>query len=198
MINNKDKNYNKDKDYFVHDTALIDEGVSIGEGTKIWHFSHILGKCIIGKNVVIAQNVMIGPEVTIGDGCKVQNNVSLYKGVMLEEGVFCGPSCVFTNVKTPRAMVERKDKFLETPVGRWATIGANSTIICGNKIGAYSMIGAGAVITKNVLDHAVMVGNPAKQIGWCSHSGEILDETLTCPRENRKYKIVSNQLQEIK
>ncbi len=184
-------------DYFKHETAIVDEGTTIGNGTKIWHFSHVLGKCTLGENIVIAQNVMIGPEVTIGNGCKIQNNVSLYKGVNLEEGVFCGPSCVFTNVKTPRAMIERKEEFLETPVGKWATIGANSTIICGSKIGAYAMIGAGAVITKDVPAHAVMVGNPAKQIGWCSHAGEVLDKTLICPRENRCYKIVNDQLQEI-
>ncbi len=190
--------HNPKKDYFVHDTAIIDNGVKIGEGSKIWHFSHVLGKCTLGKNVVVAQNVMIGPEVSIGDGCKIQNNVSIYKGVKLEDGVFCGPSCVFTNVKNPRAMVERKEEFLETPVGKWATIGANSTIICGTKIGDYAMVGAGAVVTKNVPAHAVVVGNPAKQMGWCSHSGEILDDTLICPRENRHYEIINDQLQEIK
>lgn len=185
-------------DYFAHETAIIDDGVEIGEGTKIWHFSHILGRCTLGKNIVVAQNVMIGPDVTIADGCKVQNNVSLYKGVHLEEGVFCGPSCVFTNVKNPRAMVERKDEFLETYVGKWATIGANSTIICGTKIGAYAMIGAGAVITKDVPPHAVMVGNPATRTGWCSHTGEILDDALVCKRENRHYEIVNGELQEKK
>ena len=184
-------------DYFVHETAIVDDGVEIGEGTKIWHFSHVLGRCKIGKNVVVGQNVMIGPDVKVGAGCKIQNNVSLYKGVNLDEGVFCGPSCVFTNVKNPRAMIERKEEFLETPVGKWATIGANSTIICGNKIGAYAMIGAGAVITKNVPAHAVVIGNPAKQVGWCSHAGEILDESLICPREKRHYKLENGQLKEI-
>ena len=183
-------------DYFVHESAIIDEGTKIGKGSKVWHFSHVLGRCKIGDDVIIGQNVMIGPDVQIGDGSKIQNNVSLYKGVNLEEGVFCGPSCVFTNVKNPRAMVERKEEFLETPVGKWATIGANSTIICGVEIGEYAMIGAGAVVTKNVLPHAVVVGNPAKRIGWCSHAGEILDETMVCPRENRQYEIVDNQLQE--
>lgn len=183
-------------DFFVHETSIVDNNVKIGKNTKIWHFSHILGNCDIGENVVIAQNVMIGPDVTIGNGCKIQNNVSLYKGVTLEEGVFCGPSCVFTNVKNPRAMVERKEEFLETPVGKWATIGANATIVCGVKIGAYAMIGAGAVITKDVSPHAVMVGNPAKQIGWCSHSGEILDDTLICKREHRRYEIIDGQLKE--
>lgn len=184
-------------DYFKHETAIIDEGVSVGKGSKVWHFSHILGNCTIGENVIIGQNVMIGPDVSVGSGCKIQNNVSLYKGVALEEGVFCGPSCVFTNVKNPRAMIERKEEFLETPVGKWATIGANSTILCGNKIGAYAMIGAGAVITKNVPAHAVVVGNPAKHIGWCSHAGEILDESLVCPREKRHYRVEDGQLQEV-
>lgn len=184
-------------DYFVHETAIIDDGVAIGEGSKIWHFSHVLGKCTLGKNVIVAQNVMIGPEVVIGDGCKIQNNVSVYKGVILGEGVFCGPSCVFTNVKNPRALVERKDEFLQTPVGKWATIGANSTIVCGVTIGEYAMIGAGAVVTKDVKPHAVVVGNPAKQIAWCSHSGEILDESLVCPREKRKYRVINDALEEI-
>ena len=186
-----------DLDIFIHETAIIDEHVSIGNGSKIWHFSHILGHTEIGQNVTIGQNVMIGPSVTVGNGCKIQNNVSLYKGVCLEEGVFCGPSCVFTNVKNPRAMIERKEEFLETPVGKWATIGANATIICGTKIGAYAMIGAGAVITKDVKPYAVMVGNPARQTGWCSHSGDILDESLICPREKRHYEIRNDQLIEI-
>ncbi len=186
------------KDFFVHDTAIVDDGVQIGTGSKIWHFTHVLGSCVLGDNVIVAQNVMIGPNVTVGNGCKIQNNVSLYKGVNLEEGVFCGPSCVFTNVKNPRAMIERKEEFLETPVGKWATIGANATIICGVKIGAYAMIGAGAVVTKNVPAHAIMVGNPAKQMGWCSHSGEVLDDTFKCPRENRRYKVVNEELKEIK
>lgn len=184
-------------EYFVHESSIVDDGVKIGRGSKIWHFSHVLGQCELGENVIVGQNVMIGPDVIVGSGCKIQNNVSLYKGVRLEEGVFCGPSCVFTNVKNPRAMIERKEEFLETPVGKWATIGANSTIVCGVKIGAYAMIGAGAVVTKDVPAHAVMVGNPARQIGWCSHSGEILDETLICKREKRRYEIVNNQLQEV-
>lgn len=184
-------------DFFKHESAIIDDGVSVGKGSKVWHFSHILGNCTIGEDVIIGQNVMIGPDVTVGTGCKIQNNVSLYKGVRLEEGVFCGPSCVFTNVKNPRAMIERKEEFLTTPVGKWATIGANSTILCGNKIGAYAMIGAGAVITKDVPAHAVVVGNPANQIGWCSHAGEILDESLVCPRENRHYRLEDGQLQEV-
>lgn len=177
----------KQKDYFVHETAIVDAGCEIAKGSKIWHFSHILSGTKIGENVSIGQNVMIGPNVTVGDNCKIQNNVSLYKGVTLEDGVFCGPSCVFTNVNTPRSEVERKDEFLPTPVGRGATIGANATIVCGHKIGEYCLIGAGAVITKDVRPHALMVGNPARQIGWVSHSGDKLGKDLICPREGRKY-----------
>lgn len=184
--------------FYVHETAIVDEGCVIGEGSKIWHFSHILGGTTLGKKVIVGQNVMIGPNVTVANNCKIQNNVSLYKGVHLDEGVFCGPSCVFTNVNTPRATIERKDEFLETHVGKWATIGANATIVCGNNIGAYALIGAGAVVTKDVKPHALMVGNPAKQIGWVSHSGERLGDDLACPREGRKYKLTKdNQLQEI-
>lgn len=184
--------------YFVHETALVDGGCDIGEGTKIWHFSHVIKGTRIGKNCVIGQNVMIGPDVVIGNACKVQNNVSLYKGVILEDGVFCGPSCVFTNVHNPRAEIERKDEFRATYVERGVTIGANATIVCGNRLGAYSLIGAGAVITKDVKPHAVMVGNPAKQIGWVSHAGEKLGDELVCPREKRKYKIVNECLVEVK
>lgn len=184
--------------YFLHPTALVDKGCSIGTGTKIWHFSHILGGTTIGEQCVIGQNVMIGPDVTVGARCKIQNNVSLYKGVTLEDGVFCGPSCVFTNVNTPRAEVERKDEYLPTHVGRAATIGANATIVCGNALGEYCLIGAGAVITKPVKPHALMVGNPAVQIGWVSHAGERLGADLTCPREGRKYRLNKNdELEEI-
>lgn len=175
--------------YYVHETALVDGGCEVGQGTKIWHFSHIIKGTKIGEECVIGQNVMIGPDVTVGNRCKIQNNVSLYKGVILEDGVFCGPSCVFTNVHNPRAEVERKDEFRQTYVERGVTIGANATIVCGNRLGAYSLIGAGAVITKDVKPHAVMVGNPAKQIGWVSHAGEKLGDDLTCPRESRHYHI---------
>ncbi|MBP9722242.1 MAG: Gfo/Idh/MocA family oxidoreductase [Gammaproteobacteria bacterium] len=193
---------NTQTNYFVHETALVDEKVELGEGTKIWHFSHILSRTKLGKNCIIGQNVMIGPEVTVGDNCKIQNNVSLYKGVTLGRGVFCGPSCVFTNVNTPRAEVERKDEFLPTPVGDGVTIGANATIVCGSKLGEYCFIGAGAVVTKDVPPHALMVGNPARQIGWVSHAGERLGPDLICPREKRAYKINQNnlikQLEEVK
>lgn len=178
--------------YFVHETAVVDSGCEVGRGTKIWHFSHIIKGTKIGEDCVIGQNVMIGPDVKIGDRCKIQNNVSLYKGVILDDGVFCGPSCVFTNVHNPRAEIERKDEFRPTYVEKWVTIGANATIVCGNRLGAYSLIGAGAVITKDVKPHAVMVGNPAKQIGWVSHAGEKLGDDLMCPREGRKYKVTPN------
>lgn len=186
-------------DYFVHESSYVDDGCVIGAGTKIWHFSHILGGVKMGQNCVVAQNVMIGPDVVMGDECKVQNNVSLYKGVTLDDAVFCGPSCVFTNVLNPRADVERKDEFRTTHVGRGATIGANATIICGHDLGAYCMIGAGAVVTKNVKPHALMVGVPATQKGWVSHQGEILGDDLTCPRSGRVYEVNSdNQLIEKK
>lgn len=183
--------------YFKHESSYVDEGVTIGEGTKIWHFSHILKGVTIGKNTVISQNVMIGPDVTIGNNCKIQNNVSLYNGITLEDGVFCGPSCVFTNVNNPRAEIERKTEYRRTHVGKGATIGANSTIVCGVTLGEYSFVGAGAVVTKDVLPHALVVGNPAKQIGWMSHAGERLDERLICPRDGHRYHIVGTQLKKI-
>jgi UDP-2-acetamido-3-amino-2,3-dideoxy-glucuronate N-acetyltransferase len=171
----------------VHESSYVDAGAVIGDGTSIWHFSHILGSVEIGRNCVISQNVMIGPDVKIGDNCKIQNNVSLYKGVVLEDGVFCGPSCVFTNVNTPRAEINRKSEFLETHVGRSATIGANATIVCGNSIGAYALIAAGAVVTSDVPPHALMMGNPARRKGWVSHEGEVLRADMTCPRTKTRY-----------
>lgn len=184
--------------YFAHDTAQVDDGCEIGQGTKIWHFSHIIHGTRIGQDCVIGQNVMIGPDVIVGNRCKIQNNVSLYKGVTLEDGVFCGPSCVFTNVHNPRAEIERKEEFRHTYVERGTTIGANATIVCGNRLGAYSLIGAGAVVTKDVKPHAIMVGNPARQIGWASHAGEVLGADLICPREKRQYKIINENLIEVK
>lgn len=183
--------------YFVHESSYVDSGATIGKGTKIWHYSHILGNVDIGENVVISQNVMAGPDVKIGDNCKIQNNVSLYKGVTLGRGVFCGPSCVFTNVNTPRAEVERKDSFLTTIVEDGVTIGANATIVCGRTLGAYSFVAAGAVVTKDIKPHAMVAGVPAKQIGWVSHAGEKLNESLVCPREGRRYALVNNTLEEI-
>lgn len=176
---------------FVHESAYVDEPSSIGAHTKIWHFSHILANTHIGESCVLGQNVVVGPDVRVGDRCKIQNNVSLYKGVELSDGVFCGPSCVFTNVLTPRAEVERKEEFATTPVGRGATIGANATVVCGHRIGKYAMIGAGAVVTKDVPDYALVAGIPARQIGWVSKSGERLKDDLTCPRTGEVYHLDS-------
>lgn len=188
---------NKSKNYFVHESSYVDQGVEIGEGSKIWHYSHILGNTTLGRHCIIGQNVMIGPDVTVGNNCKIQNNVSLYKGVKLGDGVFCGPSCVFTNVNNPRAEIERKDEFRITEVENSVTIGANATIVCGSKLGAYSFVGAGAVVTKDVKPHALVVGNPARQLGWVSHAGERLGDDLVCPREGRQYKVNNNQLEEV-
>ncbi|CAG9948839.1 unnamed protein product [Clonostachys rosea f. rosea IK726] len=171
----------------IHETAVVEAGGTVGEGTQIWHFSHILDGAQIGRDCIIGQNVMVGRGAVIGNRCKIQNNVSIYSGVSLEDGVFCGPSCVFTNVMTPRAEVERKDEFLDTKVRRGATIGANSTVICGVELGEYCMVGAGAVITKSVPPHALVVGNPATQIGWVSRAGERLGPDLICRRTGEKY-----------
>ena len=174
--------------YFVHESSYIDDDVEIGEGTRIWHFCHVLPHTKIGQNCSFGQNVMAGPRVTIGDNCKIQNNVSIYEGVVLEDGVFCGPSCVFTNVLTPRAEVERKDEFGETRVGRGATIGANATIVCGHTLGAYCMIAAGAVVTKDVPAYALYAGVPARFKGWVSRAGERLGSDLICPRTGEHYR----------
>src|SRR4051812_30319009 len=180
--------------FFAHPTAVIDGDVEIGEGTKIWHFAHILSGSRIGARCVIAQNVMIGPKVCVGNGCKIQNNVSLFEGVTIEDDVFCGPGMVFTNVLLPRANVSRRNEFSPTLVRRGASIGANATIVCGHTIGFYAMIGAGAVVTRDVPPHALMVGNPARRIGWVSRSGERLGDTLTCPRTGERYRIVHQSL----
>ena len=181
-----------EKNVMIHASAFVDEPVEIGEGTKIWHYTHVLKNAKIGKDCILGQNVMVGDGVVIGDRCKIQNNVSLYKGVTLGDGVFCGPSCVFTNVNTPRAEIERKDSFLPIHVERAVTIGANATIVCSVRLGAYSLIGAGAVITKDVKPHALMVGNPARQKGWVSHAGEVLRQDMICPREGRRYRETDN------
>lgn len=178
----------------IHRTAIVDDGVEIGEGAKLWHFVHVLVGTRIGARSILGQNVMAGPRVTIGRGCKVQNNVSLYEGVTLEDEVFCGPCCVFTNVLTPRAFVERKHEFLPTLVKRGATIGANATIICGVTIGRYAMVGAGAVVTRDVPDHAVVVGSPARRAGWVSRTGERLGPDLVCPRTGERYVETDNGL----
>lgn len=178
----------------VHESAYVDDGVEIGAGTSIWHFTHVLPRARIGENCVIGQNVMIGADVVVGSRCKIQNNVSLYTGVTLEDGVFCGPSCVFTNVINPRAEIERKDEFRPTRVGRGATIGANATIVCGHSLGQYCFIGAGAVITSDVPDFALVAGNPGKRIGWVSKLGGRLGDDLVCPIDGSRYELVSGHL----
>ncbi len=165
--------------FYQHETAIVDDGAQIGEGSRVWHFVHVCGGAKIGQGVSLGQNVFVGNKVVIGDHCKVQNNVSVYDNVTLEEGVFCGPSMVFTNVYNPRSLIERKDQYRNTLVKKGATLGANCTIVCGVTIGEYSFVGAGAVINKDVPAYALMVGVPAKQIGWMSEFGEQLDLPLT-------------------
>lgn len=177
-----------EKSYYCHPTAVVDDGVEIGKDTKIWHFAHVLGGSHVGERCVISQNVMIGPNVRVGSGCKIQNNVSIYEGVTLEDDVFCGPSMVFTNVLLPRAFVNRRSEFLPTLVKRGASIGANATIVCGNTVGQYAMIGAGAVVTRDVADYALVVGAPAVRIGWVSRSGDRLGPDLICPRTGERYR----------
>jgi UDP-2-acetamido-3-amino-2,3-dideoxy-glucuronate N-acetyltransferase len=172
----------------VHESAYVDEEVAIGVGTTIWHFSHVLPHVRIGRNCSIGQNVMVGPNVAVGDGCKIQNNVSIYDGVTLEDDVFCGPSCVFTNVLNPRSHISRKAEFKPTLVRRGATIGANATVVCGHTIGRYAFIAAGAVVTRDVPDHALMAGVPARRIGWMSAAGERLGFDLTCSRDGSVYR----------
>lgn len=171
----------------IHESAYVDDGALIGAGTRIWHFVHVLSGAAIGRDCILGQNVMVGSGVTIGDGCKIQNNVALYSGVELEAGVFCGPSCVFTNVNNPRAFLNRKAEFRRTLVRTGASIGANATIVCGHDLGAYSFIAAGAVVTANVADHALMAGVPARRIGWMSRTGEKLDDDLVCPATGERY-----------
>jgi len=182
-----------DKEYFAHETAVIDEGCKIGRGTKIWHFSHIMSGSEIGEMCNIGQNVVISPGVKLGSNVKVQNNVSIYTGVTCEDDVFLGPSMVFTNIINPRSAVIRKDRYISTIVEKGASVGANSTIVCGNRIGAYSFIGAGAVVTKDVKPYALVVGNPARQTGWMSEYGHklIFNEQgyATCPESGENYKI---------
>ena len=171
----------------IHESAYVDEPCVIGAGTKIWHFAHVLHDTHIGENCVLGQNVVVGPSVTIGNNVKIQNNVSVYKGVTLEDGVFCGPSCVFTNVNNPRSEIERKDEFRDTLVKRGATIGANATIVCGYTLGQYCFIAAGAVVAGDVPDYALMAGVPAKRIGWMSRAGGKLGDDLVCPIDGTKY-----------
>lgn len=189
------------KEYFTHETAVLDEGCQIGANTKIWHFSHVMSDAVIGENCVVGQNVMISHRVVLGNGVKVQNNVSVYEGVTCEDNVFLGPSMVFTNVINPRAFIERKNEFRATLVRHGATIGANATIVCGHTIGCYAMIGAGAVVTHDVPDYAMMTGVPARQSGWVSEAGCRLefDETglALCPETGQKYQLNDNQVKRI-
>ena len=185
-------------DVFIHESSYVDDNVEIGSGSKIWHFSHIMTNCYIGKQCSFGQNVVIGPRVKIGNNVKIQNNVSVYEGVTLEDDVFCGPSCVFTNVINPRSEIVRKDEYLRTKVKQGATIGANATIICGHDLGEYCFIAAGAVVTKKVPAYALMAGTPAKRIGWMSKAGGKLDDRLICPIDNTHYRQVStNKIEEI-
>lgn len=183
------------KEYYAQETAVVDDGAIIGSGSKIWHFSHLMGSVQIGTNCILGQNVFVGSKVKLGNNVKVQNNVSVYEGVTCEDDVFLGPSMVFTNVVNPRSTVERKEEFKPTLVKRGATIGANATIICGVTLGEYCMIGAGAVVTKDVLPFALMTGVPAKQSGWVSRSGEILGEDLICPKTGEKYNLAGANLE---
>jgi UDP-2-acetamido-3-amino-2,3-dideoxy-glucuronate N-acetyltransferase len=187
--------------YFAHESAFVDEGCTIGEGTKIWHFSHVMSNCSLGENCNIGQNVVISPEVILGKNVKVQNNVSIYTGVICEDDVFLGPSMVFTNVLNPRSGVNRRGQYSKTIVRRGASIGANATIVCGHDIGEFAFIGAGSVVTKHVPNYALVVGNPARQIGWMSEYGHRLnfDEngTAVCPESNEIYELVENKVRKI-
>ena len=189
------------KKYFAHETAVIDEGCTIEEGVKIWHFSHIMPNCIIGENCNIGQNVVISPEVVLGKNVKIQNNVSIYTGVVCEDDVFLGPSMVFTNVINPRSAVNRKSEYAKTVVKKGASIGANATIVCGHDIGAFAFIGAGAVVTKNVPDYALVVGNPARQMGWVSEYGHRLnfdaEGMAECPETGQKYQLLDKVVRRI-
>ena len=180
----------------AHETAIVDEGCKIGEGTKIWHFSHIMTNCQIGEKCNIGQNVVVSPEVILGKNVKIQNNVSLYTGITCDDDVFLGPSCVFTNVTNPRSAINRRGQYAKTHVGKGASIGANATIVCGHDIGAFAFIGAGAVVTKNVPDYALVIGNPARQTGWMSEYGHKLkfdaEGIAVCPESNEKYQLKNN------
>lgn len=186
--------------YTVHPSAIVDEGAQIGEGSRVWHFVHVCGGAKIGKGVSLGQNVFVGNHVTIGDNCKIQNNVSVYDKVTLEAGVFCGPSMVFTNVYNPRSLIERKNQYRDTLIKKGATLGANCTIVCGITIGEFAFIGAGAVVNKDVKAYALMVGVPAKQVGWMSEYGEQIplptrgEGKYTCPHTNQVYTLTQDQL----
>lgn len=191
----------KEQNYFAHKTAIIDKGCKIGKGTKIWHFSHIMSNCCIGEKCNLGQNVVISPEVTLGNNVKVQNNVSIYTGVICEDDVFLGPSMVFTNVINPRSAINRKKEYMQTVVKKGASIGANATIICGNNIGRYAFVGAGAVVTKEIKDYALVVGNPSKQIGWISEYGHRLNfdnnNESVCIESGERYILKNNEVEKI-
>ncbi len=188
--------------WFAHSTAIIDDGCKIGKGTKIWHFSHVMPGCIIGENCNLGQNVVVSPKVTLGNNVRVQNNVSIYEGVICEDDVFLGPSMVFTNVFNPRSAVSRKHEYMQTIVRLGASIGANATIVCGNEIGEYAFIGAGAVITKPVPAYALVVGNPGRQTGWMSEFGHKLHfddaDKATCPESGQQYQLTNKKVIKIK
>ena len=186
------------REAFIHETAVIDDGAHIGAGTRVWHFTHVCSGATIGDGCVLGQNVFVGPSVQIGQGVKVQNNVSVYEGVTIGDDVFLGPSCVFTNVLTPRAHVERKEEFAPTHVGRGVTIGANATIVCGNPIGEYALVGAGSVVTKEVPPHAVVVGNPAVRLAWACRCGEVLPGSGVCQRCGDQYAVSAEQCRWVK
>ena len=189
-----------ENNYFVHSSAIVDEGAKIGEGTSIWHFCHVMSTSIIGKKCNLGQNVFIANDVTLGNNVKIQNNVSIYKGVTCEDDVFLGPSMVFTNVINPRSAVNRKSEYAITIVGKGCTVGANATIVCGNNLGKYSFVGAGAVVTKEVKDYALVVGNPAKQIGWVSEYGNRLEFSngkAKCPESGEEYQLENKKVSKI-
>lgn len=189
------------KEYFAHETAVIDKDCQIGKGTRIWHFSHIMTGCVMGEKCNIGQNVVISPGVILGKNVKIQNNVSLYTGVVCEDDVFLGPSCVFTNIVNPRSAVIRKDQYVKTLVKRGASVGANATIVCGHDIGEFAFVGAGAVVTKEVKPYALVVGNPAKHVGWMSEYGHRLcfdaSGIATCPESGEKYRLENNSVKKI-
>lgn len=191
-----------DSNFFVHPTAIVDEGAKIGAGVKIWHFSHIMANSIIGEKCNIGQNVVISPGVILGQNVKVQNNVSIYEGVTCDDNVFLGPSMVFTNVTNPRSAINRRGQYSKTRVGRGASIGANATIVCGHDIGSFAFVGAGAVVTKTILPYALVVGNPAKQIGWVSEYGHRLNfdknGKAICKESKQEYALIKNQVSRIK
>jgi UDP-2-acetamido-3-amino-2,3-dideoxy-glucuronate N-acetyltransferase len=188
----------KDNSFFVHPSSIIDEGAQIGAGTKIWHFCHLMPTCVIGENCILGQNVYIDNNVMIGNGVKIQNNVSIYNGVIIEDDVFLGPSMVFTNVINPRSFIERKTEFKKTLIKKGASIGANATVLCGVEIGSYAMIGAGTVVVKDIHPYALVVGNPARQIGWVSEAGLTLDfnseQIAICSQSGRKYGIKNEKV----